>query len=164
MEHSAIDHMLKPYIKRSAYLKKIEPYLGKDIIKVFTGQRRVGKSYMLFQVMDMIKKRDSDANIIYINKELHAFRHIQAYENLLSHVAERAVPGKKTYLFIDEVQEISAFEKPFAAFTRKEDAISIAREATRICCPENWRRSSAEGALRSRSSVCPILNSCNFMV
>lgn len=101
----------KSYIKRSAYLNKIEPYLVKDVIKVFTGQRRVGKSYMVFQVIDRVKDRDPSANIVYINKELHAFQHIRTFEDLLSYVNESTVPGKRTYLFIDEVQEIAEFEK-----------------------------------------------------
>jgi predicted AAA+ superfamily ATPase len=36
--------------KRSIYINKTKPFIGKQIIKVFTGQRRVGKSYLLFQI------------------------------------------------------------------------------------------------------------------
>jgi len=48
--------MIKKYIKRKYYLEKINPFIDKGIIKVIVGQRRVGKSYLLFQLMDVIKK------------------------------------------------------------------------------------------------------------
>jgi predicted AAA+ superfamily ATPase len=38
--------------KRDKYLEKIKPYIGKQIIKVLTGQRRVGKTIILRQLMD----------------------------------------------------------------------------------------------------------------
>jgi predicted AAA+ superfamily ATPase len=43
-------------IRRDQYLNKIKPYLGKQIIKVYTGQRRVGKSVLLRQTADLVKK------------------------------------------------------------------------------------------------------------
>jgi len=51
--------MIKTYIQRPIYLNKIKPFIDKDIIKVIVGQRRVGKSYLLFQIMDEIKKNIS---------------------------------------------------------------------------------------------------------
>ncbi|MFH1838289.1 MAG: hypothetical protein ABH808_02220 [Candidatus Kuenenbacteria bacterium] len=57
--------MIKTYIKRPIYLNKIKPFIDKDIIKVIVGQRRVGKSYLLFQIMDLIKQKHKKANIIY---------------------------------------------------------------------------------------------------
>ena len=59
--------------KRTIYLNRIHPFIGKQLIKVITGQRRVGKSFLLFQLMDEIKKTDKKASIIYINKEDLAF-------------------------------------------------------------------------------------------
>lgn len=103
--------MIKKYIKRPNYLAKIEPFIGKEVIKVIIGQRRVGKSYLLFQVMDQIKLRDKDANIIYIDKELAEFDVIANYRDLLSYVEKKSSDQDKSYLFIDEVQEIQQFEK-----------------------------------------------------
>jgi len=59
----------KKYIPRPLYFNKIEPFIGTGLIKVLTGQRRVGKSYVLLQVMDEIRKHDPQATVIYINKE-----------------------------------------------------------------------------------------------
>lgn len=92
------------------YLEKIKPFIDKDIIKVFVGQRRVGKSYLLFQVMDEIKAKHKSAHIIYINKELHEFSDIRNGQDLLAYIKKQS-KGKKNYVFIDEIQDIDAFEK-----------------------------------------------------
>ncbi len=104
--------MIKTYIPREGYLSKIEPFFGKEVIKVITGQRRVGKSYLLFQIMDMVKRLGpKDGRIIYINKELHEFDAIDDYRGLLEYIAGKSKGAKKSFVFIDEIQEISRFEK-----------------------------------------------------
>jgi hypothetical protein len=104
----------KKYIPRPLYFNKIEPFIGTGLIKVLTGQRRVGKSYVLLQVMDEIRKRDHQATIIYINKEDYRFESIKDHNDLMSYLESpdhyRGSDKGKTYLFIDEVQEISKFE------------------------------------------------------
>lgn len=100
----------KKYIPRPLYFNKIEPFIGTGLIKVLTGQRRVGKSYVLLQVMDEIRKRDQNATIIYINKEDYHFEFIKDDKDLMSYLENHRSKKGKTYLFIDEVQEISKFE------------------------------------------------------
>ncbi|NSW45391.1 MAG: ATP-binding protein [Bacteroidales bacterium] len=102
-------------IKRPRYLEKIKPHIGKNIIKVLVGARRTGKTYLLFQIIEEIKKIDSQANIIYINKEQYEFRFIDNDENLYSYVVSKSKTNKKNYVFIDEVQEIKYFEKALRA-------------------------------------------------
>jgi len=46
------------YIERPLYLQRIMPFVGKDIMKILVGQRRVGKSYLLYQLMDRISSLD----------------------------------------------------------------------------------------------------------
>lgn len=104
--------MNKKNIKRAYYLERIKPFMNKDVIKVLVGQRRVGKSYLLLQIMDElvgqgIKKND----ILYINKELHEFEAIRDYRDLLRYVKQSAKGKKKRALFIDEIQGITQFEK-----------------------------------------------------
>lgn len=103
--------MNKIYKKRQYYLDKIEPFIGVDLIKVLIGQRRVGKSYILLQLMDTIKAKDRKANIVYINKEENEYDAIANHRDLIVYAEKRAVPGVKNYLFIDEIQDIENFEK-----------------------------------------------------
>jgi len=102
--------MIKRYKKRKIYLDKIKPFIDKEIIKVIVGQRRVGKSFLLFQIMDLIKERNKKAKIVYINKELAEFDEIKNYQDLLQYIKEQT-KNKKSYLFIDEIQDIDNFEK-----------------------------------------------------
>jgi predicted AAA+ superfamily ATPase len=45
---------------RTHYLDKVRPFIGKNILKVFTGQRRVGKSYLLFQLIAFLQEENPD--------------------------------------------------------------------------------------------------------
>ncbi len=98
------------YIPRPLYLNKIEPFIGSKLIKVLTGQRRVGKSYVLLQVMDEIRKRDQGAVIININKEDYRFDSIKNHTDLMEYLKVHRSGKGNHYLFIDEVQDISGFE------------------------------------------------------
>jgi predicted AAA+ superfamily ATPase len=100
----------RKYIPRPLYFNKIEPFIGSGLIKVLTGQRRVGKSYVLLQVMDEIRKRDNEANIIYINKEDYRYESVKDHSDLMAYLESHRAGSGKHYLFIDEVQEISKFE------------------------------------------------------
>src|SRR4030067_1629516 len=104
--------MIKKYIKRIYYLERIRPFMNKDVIKVLVGQRRVGKSYLLLQIMDELVRQGVKKNdILYINKELHEFDTIRDYRALLHYVRQTTRGKKKAALFIDEIQGISQFEK-----------------------------------------------------
>lgn len=108
-----IDEILKqrPYIRRSEYSEMISPFIDKEIIKVISGQRRVGKSYILFQLIDDIRQRNPAANIIYISRELKPHEHIISDKELYSYVKSNLRNDAGNYLFIDEIQEIEGFEK-----------------------------------------------------
>ena len=83
---------MKKYIKRDGYIEIIRPFIGKDLIKVLTGQRRVGKSFLLLQIMDEIKALEEKMpNIIFINMELYDFGHIKNHEDLISYVNSKLV-------------------------------------------------------------------------
>jgi predicted AAA+ superfamily ATPase len=85
--------------------------MRQSLVKVFTGQRRVGKSYLLYQVMQQVLAEDASAHIIYINKEDLAFDDILDAGQLYQYVSERLQPDGFNYIFIDEIQEIKDFEK-----------------------------------------------------
>jgi predicted AAA+ superfamily ATPase len=107
-----IDEILlaRPFIPRPIYTERIKPFIDKEIIKVISGQRRVGKSYILFQLIEEIKKVNPEANIIYINKELKPYDQIVNEDNLYNYVKKNLTKESKNYLFIDEIQEIEHFE------------------------------------------------------
>ena len=92
---------------REHYLKKIEPFMGTSLIKVMTGQRRVGKSYILFQLIELIRKKEAGANVIYINLEDITFDFIRSAKELHAYVVSKCLKDRKNYIFIDEVQEVS---------------------------------------------------------
>jgi predicted AAA+ superfamily ATPase len=100
----------KNIIDRPHYINKVQPFMGKNIIKVFTGQRRVGKSYLIFQLISFLKKNDGDAAICYINKEDLAFSFIRTATDLQDYVLANKSNTGKTYVFIDEIQDILNFE------------------------------------------------------
>jgi len=108
-----IDEILnvRPFISRPIYTERIKPFIDKEIIKVISGQRRVGKSYILFQLIEEIKKSNPTANIIYINKELKLYDQILDDNLLYDYVKSNLKDGEKNYLFVDEIQEIAHFEK-----------------------------------------------------
>ncbi|MEN6618297.1 MAG: ATP-binding protein [Rikenellaceae bacterium] len=94
---------------RDAYISRIKPFMRQSIVKVMIGHRRVGKSYILYQLMEVIRKDDPTANIIYINKEDVEFADMNTYKELNDYVISKSVDHKMNYIFIDEIQEITDF-------------------------------------------------------
>jgi predicted AAA+ superfamily ATPase len=94
---------------RSSYLERIAPFIGQNVIKVLTGQRRVGKSYLLFQIIQWVKEQDDKASILYINKEDLAFSFLKTADDLNQYVLTHKAEIRKTYVFIDEIQDIENF-------------------------------------------------------
>ena len=93
---------------REKYLSKIRPFIGKDIIKVLTGIRRGGKSVLLEQICSEI----NSPNTIFLNFEDMGNRNLCSGEALHEYVCEKI--GSSTeqfYLFFDEIQEVSDWER-----------------------------------------------------
>lgn len=97
-------------LQRPEYLAQVQHYFGKETIVVLTGQRRVGKSYVLMSLRDLLSASDGN-NVIYINKEKKVWDDIVTYKDLNKYIEEKYIPDKKNYILIDEVQEIKEFEK-----------------------------------------------------
>ena len=111
----------KDLINRPQYIDKVNPFIGKNLIKVFTGQRRVGKSYLLFQLMLLLQEQDKNGNIIYINKEDLAFSFIKNETDLNDYILANKSINKKTYVFIDEIQDILNFEVALRSLLLHDD-------------------------------------------
>jgi predicted AAA+ superfamily ATPase len=101
--------------ERKNYLEKITQYVNTKLVKVLVGQRRTGKSYLLRQIINFLisYKSVNPKNIFFINKEFTAFDDIQTASDLEElfnyYKAELKIEGK-IYLFLDEVQNIEAWE------------------------------------------------------
>ena len=72
--------------KRKGYIDRIKPFMQKSVVKVLTGQRRVGKSFLLYQLIEEILAKEPDANIIYVNLEDFTFSSLQTAEDLHSYI------------------------------------------------------------------------------
>lgn len=112
---------MKQLIIRQNYLDKILKYLGKEMIIVLTGQRRVGKSYLLKQFYQE-KIKEPNSNIIYIDKEKREFDFIRNYQNLNDYIESKFVKDKHNYILIDEVQDIAEFERCVRSYRTEENA------------------------------------------
>ena len=110
-------------ISRPNYYQKLESVLGKGVLVVLTGQRRVGKSCVMKELMK--KKSDSpENNVIYIDKEKTAFDFIVTYKELVQYIDEHIDSSRHNYILIDEVQEIEDFERGLRNYYN-EDNIDI---------------------------------------
>ena len=107
-------------VKRNYYISKIEKSLGKEMIIVLVGQRRVGKSYILRELRDRKSARD-DTNVIYIDKEKRQFDTIRNYKQLNDYIDMRLDGSKRNLILIDEVQEIEGFEHSIRSFNTDEN-------------------------------------------
>lgn len=96
-------------INRPDYTDKVLRLFGKGLIIALTGQRRVGKSFIMRQVINLLSQDDNN-NIVYVDKEDEQFGAITTHTELTQYVETLLLPDKKNYLFIDEVQNIKEFE------------------------------------------------------
>jgi len=102
---------IKNFISRPVYYARIEPFINTDIIKVIVGQRRVGKSYLLYEIMSNLLDKNPKTDIIYINKENLEFDAIKTYLDLYNYINKNKSNTGKCYVFIDEIQVIEDWEK-----------------------------------------------------
>lgn len=107
---------------RKNYLDKLILWKDHDIIKVITGIRRCGKSTLLMQFQDYLRNNGvMDEQIISINFEDLKFEALLDYRSLYEYVESKILPGKKMYIFLDEIQKVSGFEKTVDSLYIKEN-------------------------------------------
>ncbi len=99
-------------IKRERYLSKIRDFYDSDLIKVITGIRRSGKSVLLSQIMqELIERGVARNHIIHINFEDLDYSDVSDAKALDTHVKSKIIDDQKYYIFLDEVQNVTEFEK-----------------------------------------------------
>lgn len=108
---------------RPLYLTRLKESLGTPIIKILTGMRRVGKSSLLRQLIDHLSSDNvQPSQILFIDRENLSWDHIRDY-TILHQTIETYFTGKewKKYLFIDEVQDITEWERTIRHYGKMAD-------------------------------------------
>ncbi len=99
-------------IARDSYIKKIIPFIDKPFIKIITGIRRSGKSTIMQLIAHHLRKNNiDDEHIISINFESFMNSHLHDARDLYSFISQTIQKKRKTYIFLDEIQEVSNWEK-----------------------------------------------------
>ena len=87
-------------LKRDEYIKKIVPFIDKDVIKVLTGIRRSGKSVMLKLLMEELKNIGiNEKQFIYINFENLKYRNLKNYERLYDFILNKLIINIRATIF-----------------------------------------------------------------
>ena len=112
---------------RENYLARIRGFYNSDLIKILVGIRRCGKSVILNQIVDEIKKKNKvdDEHIIFINFEFIEFEDLLDYKKLNTYIKDRIKDNKMYYLFLDEVQNVDNFERVVNSLRASIKNISI---------------------------------------
>lgn len=99
-------------IERKEYIEKLVSYRDKDLIKVVTGLRRSGKS-TLFELFrnKLIEEGIQENQIQLYNFELPENFFGETWDSIYFKIKSKLVEGEQNYIFLDEVQNISQFEK-----------------------------------------------------
>lgn len=109
---------------RQNYLCLIMSYINSNLLKVLVGQRRCGKSTLLKQtIAELLSQGTPATNILYLNFELHQLQFIKTHtmlNDIIETYYKKCHPKGKVYIFLDEIQEIDAWEKTVNSFLANE--------------------------------------------
>ena len=98
-------------IERTEYLEELKRWKDKDLIKVITGIRRCGKSTLFELFINYLKENNvNEKQIIHINLE-DADYDFKNYKELYNYISKKLDSEKQYYVFLDEVQNVSEFQK-----------------------------------------------------
>lgn len=104
-------------IPRESYFKQIEPFIGKNIIKVLVGVRRCGKSTLLEMLYQRFLDQGIPAeNMLHITLESNEFAFLDAEEALVNYVTSRVDKSQHVKLLFDEIQEVQGWENALRSF------------------------------------------------
>ncbi len=102
---------------RPTYIKEVSKFINKPLIKIITGIRRSGKSTVLKLLKEeLIRKEIDDTQIVYINFESFTYSNITNASELYIYIKNKVHENKRYYLLLDEIQEVSDWEKAVNSF------------------------------------------------
>ena len=109
-------------VERKEYLERLAQWKDEQVIKVITGIRRCGKSTLLLQYQTWLKANGVSAEqIVSVNFEELEYEELLDYRKLYEYLKNHLCVGKKTYIFLDEIQKVAAFEKVVDSLYVKPD-------------------------------------------
>jgi hypothetical protein len=109
-------------VQRTEYLQKLTQWQDEQVIKVVTGIRRCGKSTLLAQFREQLRRGGvPEEQIVSLNFEELEYEELLDYKKLHAYLKERLVPGKTTYIFLDEIQKVPSFQKVVDSLYAKPD-------------------------------------------
>jgi predicted AAA+ superfamily ATPase len=106
---------------RQTYIDRIIPFVDMPLIKILTGVRRCGKSTIMLMLMDELKKRGiTQQQIVRFNFDTLEWEN-KTTKDVFGIIKEKLVPDKRTYLFLDEIQEIEGWERLVNTFMEEQE-------------------------------------------
>ena len=125
---------MKASVKRDEYVKDVRGFYDSDLIKIFTGVRRSGKSVIMEQVAEEIREKSD--NIIYLDfDDRAATSFIQTWNDIVDHVSKNRKDGL-CYVFLDEVQEIDGWQFACRSLRRENCSVFITGSNSKLLSKE----------------------------
>lgn len=147
-------------IKRDYYLQQLISSKSNNLIKIVTGIRRSGKSFLLFNLFHnhLIETGVSEDHIIEIALDDRLNKNLRDPDVILQHIHERIVDDKLYYIILDEVQMIDEFTDVLNSLCISATRMCTSREATPNFYPRMWSQSFGDVVMKSICSHCLLLN------
>lgn len=110
-------------IERDLYLDRLRKFQDTEFVKVITGVRRSGKTFVLRMFRESLREQGiDDTQVIFINFESLKYQALLTKNAFYQYVSERVISGKKMYLFFDEIQRVDGWEDAVNSFRVDFDA------------------------------------------
>lgn len=112
------------YFERKLYLKQLISAEGNGMIKIITGIRRCGKSFLLFNIFHkyLLEKGVAESHIIQVNLEDRRNKKLRNPDALLDYIDARMTDKDKYYILLDEVQLVKEFEDVLNSYLHVDNA------------------------------------------
>lgn len=106
---------------RKSYVDQIMPFIDMPLVKILTGVRRCGKSTIMLMLMDELKKKGiPEGRIVRFNFDTLEWQNVDA-KQVFEIIKAKLIPNERTYLFLDEIQEIEHWERLVNTFMEETD-------------------------------------------
>lgn len=106
---------------RKSYVDQIMPFIDMPLVKILTGVRRCGKSTIMLMLMDELKKKGiPEGRIVRFNFDTLEWQNADA-KQVFEIIKAKLIPNERTYLFLDEIQEIEHWERLVNTFMEETD-------------------------------------------